>query len=157
MHNTKLNLTKSEEKRLAIGFNEKGVPMPPLTLGHTLWGAEGALKATLPDIIKYMTFQLDEENNHVVKESHKRLHKLDDGYWIGYYWWIINYKNGVNNKDGIKTYRHDGGANGTRNIMLLYPKYNLGISIITNVVEATVFDKLSKLGFVLFNELREIE
>ncbi len=49
MHNTKLNLSSMEEKLLAGGFNEKGVRMPALPLGKTLWGAEGALKATLPD------------------------------------------------------------------------------------------------------------
>lgn len=152
MKSTKLFLSSAEKKKLASGYSPKGIvtQIPPLE--ESLWGAEGGLKSTLPDLIKYMKFQLSD--NPAVVESHRRLHKLDDGYWMGYLWWVINIENGINTKDGVESYRHDGGNAAIRNVFIVYPEYQLGMSLITNVSAPHAFDELTKLGQRLLEDLK---
>ena len=152
MKSTKLSLTAADKQNLASGYNPKGVVVPLPPLEKSLWGAEGGLKSTLPDLIKYMEFQLSD--NPAVVESHKRLHKLDDGYWVGYFWWVINIENGINTKDGVESYRHDGGNQAIRNVFIVYPEYQLGMSLITNVSAPHAFDELTKLGQKLLEDLK---
>ena len=114
----------------------------------TLWGGEGALKSTIPDLLKYAQFQLD-DRNQMAKEAHKSIRELDTNYWIGYFWWII----GVKGKN--LHFRHDGGAAGTRNVLLIYPESGIGISVMTNVVGPQIFNNLSKLGKGIYNDLKK--
>lgn len=148
LQNTYFHLPSKHQKKLANGYNELGILMPHLMLEKTLWGAEGALKSTVPDMLRYMRFQLD-THNPVVVEAHQPIRELDTNYWIGYFWWIIGAK-GKN-----LHFRHDGGAAGTRNVMLLYPESNLGIWVVTNVIGPQVFNNLSKLGKGIYNDLKK--
>ena len=147
MKETKFQLTEEETKLLANGYNGNGEQMAALPLANTLWGAEGGLKSTLPDLLSYMQFQLNQENR-VVQEAHRKCYEIDTDYWIGYFWWIIE------NMNHDTHYRHDGGALGTRNIMLLYPAANIGISIITNKATEGVFENLSSLGYGIYADLK---
>ena len=147
MKSTKFHLTKSEEIHLANGYNGQDELMPQLPLSNTLWGAEGGLKSTTLDMLKYISYQIDSKN-HIVNESHKKLYEIDTDYWIGYFWWIIE------NQNQDLHYRHDGGALGTRNILLIYPESNIGISIITNKATNGVFENLSVLAKNIYNDLK---
>lgn len=149
MNQTHMNLKPQDMARLANGYNDEGTLMPPLPLGYTLWGGEGALKSTVPDMIEYMRFVLDARRPEI-KEAQRRLFKLDDGYWMGYFWWVINLRNGVNHKDGVKTIRHDGGAIGTRNVFRVYPNHQVGIWVVSNMSSPAVTEALTKLSYDLF-------
>ena len=148
LKNTFFHLKIQDQKRLANGYNESGILMPHLSLEKTLWGGEGALKSTIPDLLKYAQFQLD-DRNQMAKEAHKSIRELDTNYWIGYFWWII----GVKGKN--LHFRHDGGAAGTRNVLLIYPESGIGISVMTNVVGPQIFNNLSKLGKGIYNDLKK--
>lgn len=147
MNETTFRLNEAETQRLAIGYDGAGFPMRPLPLANTLWGAEGALKSTLPDMIKYIRFQMNEQNP-IVKEAHRKIYEIDPDYWIGYFWWTIH--NG--NQD--LHFRHDGGALGTRNVLLIYPEAKIGISIFTNKATEGVFENLSKLAKAIYIDLK---
>lgn len=122
MDNTKFQLTKEEKVRLVKGYNENNELMP--NFKRNLWGGTIGLHSTTSDLIKYMKFQLD-ETNAVVKESHKEFFETPYNFSIGYHWNII--------KDGDNViYRHHGGIFGMQNWFIIYPKYNMGISILSN-------------------------
>ncbi|HAS40165.1 MAG TPA: serine hydrolase [Microscillaceae bacterium] len=148
LKNTRFRLNPKEQQRLANGYNELGILMPHLMLEKTLWGAEGAIKSTIPDLLQYIRFQLD-DRNLMAKEAHKSIRELDTHYWIGYFWWII----GAKGKD--LHFRHDGGAAGMRNVMLIYPESGIGISVMTNVIGPQIFDNLSKLGKRIYYDLKK--
>ncbi|GAA3518874.1 hypothetical protein GCM10022393_36260 [Aquimarina addita] len=124
MNTSKMILTEEESNRLANGYNNDGDLMPHLPVSNTLWGAEGGLKSTMPDMIKYMQFQMD-STNAVAQESHKKIHKENATEWIGYFWRVEQ------DEDGIY-YHHHGGAFGANTYFFIYPHYNLGIVASTN-------------------------
>ncbi|AZA54662.1 serine hydrolase domain-containing protein [Chryseobacterium sp. G0201] len=123
MKNTTINLTKKEEENLAIGYhhnyNEITMKMPTLP-----WGSSGNIKTTLPDMMKYLTYQL--KNKPEIAESHKPLVTIDDTFSSGYAWRIIK-------DEKLSTlYKHHGGVFRSQCFIYIIPKYNLGVFIITN-------------------------
>lgn len=122
MNQTKFTLNDSDKAKLVKGYNDKNELMP--NFSRTLWGGTSGLHSTTTDLIKYMKLQLN-ESNPVVKESHKKLYKEGNDFWEGYHWYILE-------KDGQLIYRHHGGIYGMQNWFVIYPKQNMGISILTN-------------------------
>ncbi|WP_190811695.1 serine hydrolase, partial [Flagellimonas sp. S3867] len=122
MNSTKFNLTKDEKLRLVKGYNEENEIMP--NFKRNLWGGTIGLHSTTLDLVKYMRFQLD-ETNAVVKESHKEFFETPYDFSIGYHWNILK-------EDDNIIYRHHGGIFGMQNWFMIYPKYNMGISILSN-------------------------
>lgn len=122
MNQTKFTLKDSDKANLVKGYNDKNELMP--NFSRTLWGGISGLHSTTTDLIKYMKLQLD-ESNLVVNESHKRLYKEGNDFWEGYHWYILE-------NDSKLIYRHHGGIYGMQNWFVIYPKQNMGISILTN-------------------------
>lgn len=118
MKSTKLRLEKNEV--LANGYNAKGKVMEPLTI--SIWGASKYLKSTVDDLSKYMLFELDPENK-VAVESHRKVYSNVN---MGYFW------DTTADQKGNTNYMKDGGSNGTSNILKIFPKYDLGVLIISN-------------------------
>ncbi|WP_252255529.1 serine hydrolase domain-containing protein [Lysobacter capsici] len=124
MTGIRIRLSDAEADRLAIGYHSDNpaatTPMPQLP-----WGASGNVKATVPDMMKYLKFQL--ANGPVVKESHRTLVEFDSGFSIGYFWNIVT-------DDRLKGvyYAHHGGVPRSQCYIYIVPKYDLGIFIITN-------------------------
>lgn len=116
MDSSQLFLKKG--KVAITGTNENNKPMPPITDG--LWGAAGMLKSTAGDIVRYMRYQMDTKNAAVV-ESHR---ELSEGF--AYCWNITK------DHEGKTGYWMHGGTFGTQNIVIVYPDYNLGISVMVN-------------------------
>jgi len=123
MKNTTINLTKQEEENLAVGYhsnyNDITMKMPTLP-----WGSSGNIKTTLPDMMKYLTYQL--KNHPEIAESHSSLVKIDDTFSAGYAWRIVK-----DQKLGT-LYKHHGGVFRAQCFIYIIPKYNLGVFIITN-------------------------
>ena len=124
MTDVHIRQTDAEASRLAVGYHsdntEPTTPMPQLP-----WGASGNVKATTPEIVKYLKFQL--AAGSVVTESHRGLVEFDAEFSIGYFWNIVN-------GDTIKGtyYAHHGGVPRSQCYVYIIPKYDLGIFIITN-------------------------
>lgn len=130
---------KNGEKAIG-GFNEKGMPMPPIADG--LWGAAGMLKATPADMIKYIQYHIDPKNV-TAAESHR---ELSDGF--AYCW------NMFKDHEGKIGYWMHGGTFGTQNMIVIYPDYNLGISVIVNQNGPDTFGALDEARRALEDQFK---
>ena len=114
----------AEAARLAVGYHsDNAVPTTPMP--QLPWGASGNVKATVPDMMKYLKFQL--AGGPVVAESHRTLVEFDSEFSIGYFWNIVG-------GDRLKGtyYAHHGGVPRSQCYIYIMPKYDLAIFIITN-------------------------
>lgn len=124
MTDLQIRLNDAWAKRLAVGYHSDNkvptTPMPQLP-----WGASGNVKATAPDMVKYLKFQL--AGGPVVTESHRSLVEFDAEFSIGYFWNIVS-------GDSVKGiyYAHHGGVPRSQCYIYIIPKYDLGIFVITN-------------------------
>lgn len=119
-----IQLDEAEALRLAPGYHsDNAVPTTPMPL--LPWGASGNVKATVPDMLKYLEFQL--AGGPVVTESHRPLVRFDSEFSIGYFWNIVD-------GDRVKGtyYAHHGGVPRSQCYIYIIPKYDLGIFVITN-------------------------
>lgn len=143
MNQTKFTLNENDKKRLVKGYNDKNELMP--NFNRTLWGGISGLHSTTTDLVKYMKLQLD-QSNLIVNESHKKLYKEGSDFWEGYHWYIIE-------NDHQLIYRHHGGIYGMQNWFVIYPKQNIGISILTNTSFNETGDILEKVVDNLYNDI----
>jgi len=124
MTGLRIRLSDSEASRLAVGYHSDN-PIPTTPMPQLPWGASGNVKATVPEMVKYLRFQL--ANGPVVKESHRPLVTFDSEFSIGYFWNIVS-------GDQLKGvyHAHHGGVPRSQCYIYIVPKYDLGIFIITN-------------------------
>ncbi|GIQ57168.1 hypothetical protein Flavo103_03040 [Flavobacterium collinsii] len=124
MQHTKITLSDKETKKLAVGYHSDNsvitTPMPKLP-----WGASGNIKSTIPDMMKYVAFQL--KNNKIVAKSHQKIVKFDNEFSIGYFWNIA-----TDDKKLGTFFLHHGGVPRSQCYIYIIPKYDLGAFIITN-------------------------
>lgn len=144
MPNSKIQLNADEKKHLPNGYGESRNIVPHMT--DQLWGAGGGIKSTMPDLINYMKFQLD-QSNELVQKTQTALHHNQNSS-IGYYWPIR-----TNEDDGV-FFRHHGGAFGTQNWFIIIPKHNIGFSIITNQSDQETAGKLLDTAADILEEIR---
>lgn len=149
MQNTKINLSNQEAKKLAVGYHSDNSvitsPMPQLP-----WGASGNMKSTVPDMVKYIKFEL--ENNKIVAESHQPIVKFSKEFSIGYFWNI--------DTDDQKLgtfYIHHGGVPRSQCYIYIIPKYDLGAFIITNQSGADTAKVMSEAINEIFGKMTLIE
>ncbi|CAH0192473.1 serine hydrolase domain-containing protein [Chryseobacterium sp. Bi04] len=144
MNQTKFTLSENDRTRLVKGYNDKNVLMP--NFKRTLWGGISGLHSTTTDLVKYMKLQLD-PSNPIVNESHQKLYKEGADFWEGYHWYIIENGNQL-------LYRHHGGIYGMQNWFVIYPKQNIGISILTNTSFNETGEILEKVVNQLFDDIK---
>ncbi|WP_271406818.1 serine hydrolase domain-containing protein [Tenacibaculum soleae] len=144
MQNTYIDLPKEKEQYLANGYGMTGKLVPHEVV---IYGADGGVKTTMPDLVNYMQLHLD-PSNKVAAESHRNLLE-NDSREIGYYFPIRN------NEEYGTYYSMHGGGFGSQNWFFLLPEYNLGISVITNQSDLDTADKLMKVVKGLIEELKE--
>ncbi|MFH6987894.1 serine hydrolase domain-containing protein [Flavobacterium collinsii] len=145
MNQTKFTLNDNERIRLVKGYNDKNELMP--NFNRTLWGGISGLHSTTTDLVKYMKLQLD-QSNVVVNESHKKLYKEGSDFWEGYHWYILENGNEL-------IYRHHGGIYGMQNWFVIYPKQNIGISILTNTSFNETGEILEKVVDKLYDDINK--
>lgn len=124
MTGLRLRLSDAEASLLAVGYHsDNNVPTTPMP--QLPWGASGNAKATLPDMVKYLRFQL--ASGPAVTESHRTLATFDSEFSIGYFWNIVS-------GDALKGvyHAHHGGVPRAQCYIYIVPKYDLGIFVITN-------------------------
>ncbi len=147
MNNSKLKLTKLDSLNLAQGYNDKRTKMPFLPLGKNLWGAEGGVKSTVPDILNYIEFQLD-STNVLAQKSHEKVYTFSDAEYMAYFWPVENHP-----IHGIY-YEHHGGAFGFNTFVYVYPKYNMGVVVTTNTSGAKASNVLDNVVLGLVDDLK---
>jgi len=150
MADTRIRLNEEQKNRLANGYGGNGKTTP--TVSTKLWGASGAMKSIISDMMSYIKFQLDDENE-VVQKAQKVLYDKeviynDPNNKIGYFW-LLNEDKALG-----RNIMHHGGAFGTQNFLILYPEIDLGITIITNQGD---FQTSGKLMYVINGILNEIK
>ncbi|RXM41660.1 serine hydrolase [Flavobacterium sp. YO64] len=145
MNETKFALNENDRTKLVKGYNDKNELMPNFT--RTLWGGISGLHSTTTDLVKYMKLQLD-KSNPIVNESHKKLYKEGSDFWEGYHWYIIE-------NDDELIYRHHGGIYGMQNWFVIYPKQNIGISILTNTSFNETGEILEKVVDKLYDDINK--
>ena len=119
-----IRLDDAQAARLAVGYHSDN-PVPTTPMPQLPWGASGNVKATVPEMVKYLPFQL--AGGPVVTESHRTLVEFDPEFSIGYFWNIVS-------GDRLKGvyYAHHGGVPRSQCYIYLIPKYDLGVFVITN-------------------------
>ncbi|KOQ77302.1 MAG: beta-lactamase family protein [Stenotrophomonas maltophilia] len=124
MDGVRIVLGDAEAPRLAVGYHSDN-PVPTTPMPELPWGASGNVKATAPDMLNYLQWQL--ANGPVVKESHRPLARFDDTFSVGYFWNIVS-------GDRLKGtyYAHHGGVPRSQCYIYIMPKHDLGIFVITN-------------------------
>lgn len=124
MTDVRIRLTDAESNRLAIGYHSDN-EVPTTAMPQLPWGASGNAKATVPEMMKYIRFQL--AGGPVVTESHRTLVEFDADFSIGYFWNIVG-------GDELKGtyYAHHGGVPRSQCYVYILPKHDLGLFIITN-------------------------
>ncbi len=144
MKNTGVVSQEGVQNNLANGYIENNTLAPPMI--SNLWGAGGGIVSTLPDLMKYAKFQLDEENEVAIK-SHQVVFQSGE-FKIGYYWPI-----GHDELYGTY-YRHQGGTFGTQNFLYIFPEKDLGISVVTNQNISGTSDKLRNIVNGMLEDLK---
>ncbi len=121
------------QEQLAISFDDKG-KVAPLLKNPLLGGSHGMI-STVPDLIKFMQFQL-ESNNPLIKESTRLLFKDEkEGDDKGYLWDV-----GYGQKEGAY-HGKTGTSNGVQSGILICPDSSYGmILIMNNTAEAAQDD-----------------
>lgn len=123
MENTYLkNVPKNEENNILIGYRDQGQAPKGKS---ALTGAGGGMLSTLPDLVKFMKFQL-ESNNPVIKEATKKLFENDEDDKLGYLWDVDKGK-----EEGIY-YVKTGTSYGIQSVVLICPDTNYGLVLIAN-------------------------
>lgn len=124
MPGLRIRLDDAEATRLAVGYHSDN-PVPTTPMPQLPWGASGNVKATVPEMMKYLEFQLG--GGPVATESHRPLVEFDPEFSIGYFWNIVS-------GDRLKGvyYAHHGGVPRSQCYIYIMPKYDLGIFVITN-------------------------
>jgi CubicO group peptidase (beta-lactamase class C family) len=118
-----IQLYSIQKEKLVRGYWMDNEALSPNQF-NSLWGTAGGVKMNIIDMMRYAQLQLD-TNNPIVFESHRVLYEESNASKMGYFWRVWRDKYGT-------SYNHHGGTSGTQNWLFIYPKYDLGISIITN-------------------------
>lgn len=128
MKETVITLDQQKKINLAVGYH---ADYPNITspMGKLPWGAGGGVKSTVPDMMKFIKYQLD--NNEIVKESHRVLVEYSEEVGLAYFWQVHSSDPTSDPKLG-KHYLHHGGVPRSQCFLFILPKYDLGIFLITN-------------------------
>ena len=133
MQDTYLLGSKNYKNRPVNGYNNDD-KLAYLSKNPLLGGAAGMV-STLPDLVKFMKFQLESENP-LIKESTRVLFEDDDDNTMGYLWEDM----GIAKEEGFY-YSKTGTAKGVQSGLLLCPDSDYGqIVIINNNSDASFND-----------------
>lgn len=145
MTNTKINLNTTELSNLAVGYHVDN-PIITSPMGKLPWGAAGNIKTTVPDMMKFVKYQL--ENDAIVQESHKSIFQYNDEFGLGYFWNID-----ASNTELGTQYTHHGGVPRSQCYAYIIPEYNLGAFIITNQSGMNTAPKMQAVLNPIFNSI----
>ena len=114
---------------------------------NSLWATGSGMKMTIIDMMRYAELQLNSKDP-IISESHKVLYEEGNTLKLSYFWRVWNDKYGT-------SYNHHGGTSGTQNWLFIFPKYNFGISILTNQSGPKTPNLLSKTAKKILKDVIE--
>jgi CubicO group peptidase (beta-lactamase class C family) len=133
MKNTHLLTSGKLPAKMAIGYDGKGRVMPIIDWEDLQVAA--SIASSSSDMLKYMEFQLNEENA-LVKLSHQpTFGKLEDGA-VALNWKVKK------TEDGRRSISHTGGSLGFSSYMVFYPDLNDGIVLLSNEADQSAQNEL---------------
>lgn len=133
MKNTHLLTSGKLPAKMAIGYDGKGRVMPIIDWEDLQVAA--SIASSSSDMLKYMEFQLQEENA-LVKLSHQpTFGKLEDGA-VALNWKVKK------TEDGRRSISHTGGSLGFSSYMVFYPDLNEGIVLLSNEADQSAQNEL---------------
>ncbi len=134
MENTYLQDYERHKGRLVTGYTEEG-ELATID-GNPLIGGASGIITTLPDLVKFMKYQLESEDP-LITESTKILFE-DEDELTGYFWDL-----GFAEVEGFYYYK-SGTSNGTQSIILLCPDADYGqILLMNNTSDEATSDWIS--------------
>lgn len=122
MKETKITLTASERKRLAKGHYDNG---SVALYGTPQTQAAGALRSSVSDVLKYIKYHLN-ENDEVVRLSHQTTWG-DIKYYASGLSWQMN-----KTAAGHRRIWQNGGSFGFSSYCAIFPELRLGIVLLAN-------------------------
>ena len=143
MSGTFVSLPVSLQPITAIGYNDKGVVMPDVPEDA---GSGGAIRSSLEDMIKYMTYQLKEKDSKVIL-SHQTTWGDDQSNAVGLNWRTKT------NFDGKRKIWASGGTFGFSSYGVLYPERDFAVIALTNESDNAAQDALDQIAQTIYNEL----
>jgi len=121
MRDTTISVNKSQNGRLAKGYDENGVTVPG---PYELESGAGGLRSTVADMLKYASWELAEEDS-AVKVSHTPRFTLTDNYSEGLNWQMIH--------SGL--YRRiwqEGNLPGFLSMCMIFPELHMAVVVLAN-------------------------
>ncbi len=143
MKNTYLNDYSKIRNHIANSY--KGDTLMPLERNSLLGGTAGIV-TTLPDLSKFMKFQLD-NNDSLIEESTKKIFNNNDGDQLGYLWEV-----GEAEEEGFY-YTKTGTSGGVQSVILICPDSNYGLILIVNNTSEKAFNDWVNLYYSIEEEL----
>jgi len=144
MPDTKLTFSEKEMKYFAKGYNGKGILMP---YNPDMIGAAGKINSTLSDMLKYIKFHLN-ENNQVIKLSHTTMFGDIKTFAIGLNWQMNK------TSDGYRRIWQSGGSFGFASYCIIYPELNIGIVLLSNEADQTAQNGLGEAAKKIFEIIK---
>lgn len=134
MNDTVIALTPAQQPRVAPGYDEHGRVQSPSS--DKFQGA-GAIKSTLPDMLKYAAWQLD-RREAVITLSHRPTYK-DGAFSIGLNWQML--------REGEReVIWQDGAMPGYASFCILQPQLNMALVFLSNELDSATLGRLSTLA-----------
>jgi serine-type D-Ala-D-Ala carboxypeptidase/endopeptidase len=143
MTNTFLEAPADKQSLVAQPYNEKGMEMPRITADTR---AAGGLLSTVPDMLDYIQFQLNEKNP-VAALCHRVTWGDGEDVAVGLGWIMRR------TFDEDRVLSQSGGGFGTSSYCMLYPDQKIGIILMTNVAGGHTQDVLGALAQRMFEEI----
>lgn len=148
MTSTQIKLTNAQRKNFANGYGDYNTLNPAKEAA--LWGGSGHAKSTIPDLLNYMKYHLGD--NDAVLRSHQVLFDKDIIHGdprnkIGRMWIVST------DGDFGKYIKHHGGAFRANTWIKVYPKEQLGITVITNQSGMRTAGKLNYVADQILSEI----
>ncbi|HSC38469.1 MAG TPA: serine hydrolase domain-containing protein, partial [Chitinophagaceae bacterium] len=145
MEHTQLNYAEPEAAHLLQGYNPDRKAAPPTA--SALPGA-GNLHSNTPDMLKYIQYQLA-ENDPVVKLTHRIIYGNIDEDAIGFQWSVGK------TRSWDYYIRTDGGTKGFRSFCVLYPDWQAGIILLSNQTDNSAGGGLYGITVAILNGFKQ--
>lgn len=122
-----------QASRVAVGYDDNGVRQSGADAGFQ---AAGGLKSSLPDMLRYARWQLN-ESDAVVRLSHQPTYTSDD-YAVGLNWQMLT-------KDAQRVLWQDGAIPGYASLVALHPQQGIAVVVLSNQLDRTTLGRLRVL------------
>jgi CubicO group peptidase (beta-lactamase class C family) len=144
MKETALEISERMQKNVLKGFDGHGKTMVP-----TGSGAAGGVHSTVPDMLRYINYEVN-ENDSVVALTHKPTWGQIQYYAMGLNWQMMH-KAGTE-----RTVFQSGGTAGFSSCLIMYPDLKTGIILLTNESDRSAQDKLSEMAYRVLGVVNKI-